>query len=71
MSDVIITMLKDDDAVIEILESKKVLQSMKQYSTLIDMSSINPKTAIRHSKLANKYNVNYLDAPVSGGTIGA
>ena len=71
MSDVIITMLKDDDAVIEVLESKKVLKLMKPKSTLIDMSSINPKTAIKHSRLANKYNVYYLDAPVSGGTIGA
>ena len=71
MSDVIITMLKDDDAVIEVLESQKVLKSMKSNSTVIDMSSINPKIAIRHSKLANKYKVNYLDAPVSGGTIGA
>ena len=71
MSDVIITMLKDDDAVIEVLESKKILKLMKPKSTLIDMSSINPKTAIKHSRLANKYNVYYLDAPVSGGTIGA
>ena len=71
ISDVIITMLKDDDAVIEVLESKKVLKSMKPNSTLIDMSSINPNIAIKHSKLANKYNVNYLDAPVSGGTIEA
>ena len=71
ISDVIITMLKDDEAVIEVLESQKVIKSMKPNSTLIDMSSINPKTAIRHAKLANKYKVNYLDAPVSGGTIGA
>jgi len=71
MSDVIITMLKDDDAVIEVLESKKILKLMKPKSTLIDMSSINPKTAIKLSRLANKYNVYYLDAPVSGGTIGA
>ena len=71
MSDVIIIMLKDDVAVIEVLESKKVLKLMNPKSTLIDMSSINPKTAIKHSRLASKYNVDYLDAPVSGGTIGA
>ena len=29
MSDVIITMLKDDDAIIEVLDSQKVLKSMK------------------------------------------
>ena len=44
---------------------------LKSGSTVIDMSSIKPTTAIKHSKNLKSKNVNYLDAPVSGGTIGA
>ena len=35
------------------------------------MSSIKPKIAIKYGKLLKENNVNFLDAPVSGGTIGA
>ena len=35
------------------------------------MSSIKPTTAKKHGKNLKSNNVNYLDAPVSGGTIGA
>ena len=35
------------------------------------MSSIKPKIAIKYGNLLKKKNINFLDAPVSGGTIGA
>jgi 2-hydroxy-3-oxopropionate reductase len=47
------------------------LNSLKSKSTVIDMSSVGPKTAKSHGKKLNSKNINYLDAPVSGGTIGA
>ena len=38
---------------------------------MVDRSSIKPKIAIKHGNLLKKKNINFLDAPVSGGTIGA
>ena len=35
------------------------------------MSSVKPTTAISHGNNLKSKNINYLDAPVSGGTIGA
>ena len=70
-SDIIFTMLTDDDAVEKVLGSKDFLKNLKSSSTVIDMSSIKPKIAIKYGKLLKENNVNFLDAPVSGGTIGA
>jgi len=70
-SDIIFTMLTDDDAVEKVLGSKDFLKNLKSSSTVIDMSSIKPKIAIKYGKLLKENNLNFLDAPVSGGTIGA
>ena len=70
-SDIIFTMLTDDDAVEKVLGNKDFLKNLKPSSTVIDMSSIKPKIAIKFGKLFKENNINFLDAPVSGGTIGA
>ena len=70
-SDIIFTMLTDDAAVEEVLGNSDFLINLKPSSTVIDMSSIKPKIAIKYGKLLKENNVNFLDAPVSGGTIGA
>ena len=70
-TDIIITMLTDDVAVKNVLEDKNFLNNIKPLTTIIDMSSIKPKTAIEFGKLLKEKNINFLDAPVSGGTIGA
>jgi 2-hydroxy-3-oxopropionate reductase len=70
-SDIIFTMLTDDDAVEKVLGNSDFLKNLKPSSTVIDMSSIKPKIAIKYGKLLKENNVNFLDAPVSGGTIGA
>ena len=64
-------MLSDDNAIKKIYFEKEFLNNLKKGSTVIDMSSANPKTAINLSKKLKKYKINFLDAPVSGGTIGA
>ena len=69
--DVIITMLTDDDAVEKVLSDQGFQQNLKKGSTVIDMSSIKPKIAIKYGNLLKDKGVNFLDAPVSGGTIGA
>ena len=70
-SDIIFTMLTDDDAVEKVLGNSDFLKNLKPSSTVIDMSSVKPKIAIKYGKLLKENNVNFLDAPVSGGTIGA
>ena len=70
-TDIIFTMLSDDDAVEKVLGSQELLNNLKPSSTVIDMSSIKPKIAIKYGDLLSKKNVSFLDAPVSGGTIGA
>ena len=70
-SDIIFTMLTDDAAVGKVLGNSDFLKNLKPSSTVIDMSSIKPKIAIKYGKLLKENNVNFLDAPVSGGTIGA
>ena len=70
-SDIVITMLTDDTAVDEIMSSSDFLKSLKSDATVIDMSSVKPSTATNHGNNLKSKNINYLDAPVSGGTIGA
>jgi 2-hydroxy-3-oxopropionate reductase len=64
-------MLTDDEAVEKVLGDKEFLNNLKLSSTVIDMSSIKPKIAIQFGKILEEKGVNFLDAPVSGGTIGA
>ena len=70
-TDIIITMLTDDEAVEKVLGDKEFLNNLKPSSTVIDMSSIKPKIAIQYGKILEEKEINFLDAPVSGGTIGA
>ena len=70
-TDIIFTMLTDDDAVEKVLGDSQFLDNLKPSSTVIDMSSIKPKIAIKYGNLLKQKNINFLDAPVSGGTIGA
>ena len=70
-SDFIITMLTDDTAVEAIMSHSDFLMNLKSGSTVIDMSSVKPTTAVKYGDILKSKDINYLDAPVSGGTIGA
>ena len=70
-SDVVITMLTDDTAVDDVMNSSDFLENLKLGGTVIDMSSVKPTTATKHGNNLKLKDINYLDAPVSGGTIGA
>ena len=70
-SEVIITMLSDDQAVNEVMKNDEFLNNIKSGATVIDMSSVKPETAKLHGTNLKLKNINYLDAPVSGGTTGA
>ncbi|MDC1177394.1 NAD(P)-dependent oxidoreductase [Candidatus Pelagibacter sp.] len=70
-ADIVITMLTDDDAVEKVLSDQDFQENLKKGSTVVDMSSIKPKIAVKYGKLLKDKVINFLDAPVSGGTIGA
>ncbi len=70
-NDFIITMLTDDVAIDAIMSNSDFLDNLKSNSTVIDMSSIKPTTAKKYGDILKLKKINYLDAPVSGGTIGA
>ncbi|MEH6445455.1 MAG: NAD(P)-dependent oxidoreductase [Oceanospirillaceae bacterium] len=70
-ADIIVTMLENEQAQETVLFNANMLSFCKKNCLIIDMASILPATAIAHAALADQYNVQYLDAPVSGGTQGA
>ena len=70
-SDTIITMLTDDSAVEKVMGSDDFISNIKEGATVIDMSSVNPVITKKYAEILKQKNINYLDAPVSGGTIGA
>ena len=68
----IITMLPDGPDVEKVLlGTDGVFEAIQPDSILIDMSTIAPTTARRLAKEAAGHGANLLDAPVSGGEIGA
>jgi 2-hydroxy-3-oxopropionate reductase len=70
-SDVVIAMLTDDAAVEKVMGSNEFISNIKESATVIDMSSVNPVITKKYAEFLKEKNINYLDAPVSGGTIGA
>jgi 2-hydroxy-3-oxopropionate reductase len=69
-SKVIVSMLANDDVCKAVL-IKKIQPYLKQGQIVIDMSSTTQNTALEIGKALKKKKVFFLDAPVSGGTIGA
>ena len=69
--DIVITMLTEDVSVDDVMNSSDFLENLKLKATVIDLSSVKPSTATKHGNNLKIKNINYLDAPVSGGTNGA
>lgn len=70
-ADAVITMLEHGGVVHEVLFTQGVAAAMPAASLFIDMSSIQPAQAREHAKALTERGVAALDAPVSGGTLGA
>ncbi|MEM6840899.1 MAG: 2-hydroxy-3-oxopropionate reductase [Bacteroidota bacterium] len=71
-SDVVITMLPDSPEVKEVVEGEQgILAGIQSGSLFIDMSTIAPSTAKEVYQLMQAKGVDALDAPVSGGQVGA
>ena len=69
-AEIVITMLPNGAVVSEVLAGG-VLTALAPGTLLIDMSSIHPAIARDHAALVQAQEARYLDAPVSGGTVGA
>ncbi|MDZ4074232.1 MAG: NAD(P)-dependent oxidoreductase [Hylemonella sp.] len=67
----VITMLEHGPVVEQVLFETGVAGTMKPGTVLIDMSSIKPAEARAHSERLGGMGITHLDAPVSGGTLGA
>ncbi|MBC2885536.1 NAD(P)-dependent oxidoreductase [Ochrobactrum sp. CM-21-5] len=70
-ADVVITMLTDGPAVRDVLFEKGVSDALKPDSCVIDMSSISPDYAREHAARLTALGISHVDAPVSGGVVGA
>jgi 2-hydroxy-3-oxopropionate reductase len=71
-SDVVITMLPGPPEVEEVVAGEEgVLEGIKEGSLLVDMSTSSPVLARELARLARERGVGMLDAPVSGGDMGA
>ncbi len=71
-ADVIILMLPDTPDVDKVLFGKEgVAEGLSKGKTVIDMSSISPMETKRFALAINELGCDYLDAPVSGGEVGA
>jgi 3-hydroxyisobutyrate dehydrogenase len=71
-ADVLITIVSDPPALEEVLFGKNgALEGLRRGSTLIDSSTVSPDTARRVAKACAERGVDFLDAPVTGGTWGA
>lgn len=68
-ADVIITMLPRADIGKSVLE--EILTGIRENSIVIDMSSVSPVVSKEFARMVEAKNCKFLDAPVSGGEIGA
>jgi 2-hydroxy-3-oxopropionate reductase len=67
----VITMLENGPVVDHVVYDSKAYLTSPDDTLFIDMSSTPPETARNHSKILKESGRRHLDAPVSGGTVGA
>ena len=67
--DILITMLPNGNIVEKVLN--EVLNDMKKSTVFLDCSTIDVKTVVKLNSISLSKGISFVDAPVSGGTIGA
>jgi 2-hydroxy-3-oxopropionate reductase len=70
-ADIVITLLEDGRAVESVLFEQGTCDGLRPGTLVVDMSSIQPRQARDHAARLSAIGVQHLDAPVSGGTVGA
>ena len=70
-ADVVITLLEHGGVVEDVLFQQGTTAGLRPGTLVVDMSSIQPHQARDHANRLATQGVQHLDAPVSGGTVGA
>jgi 2-hydroxy-3-oxopropionate reductase len=71
-ADTIITMLPDSPQVREVLDGDNgILRTAREGTLVVDMSTISPVVTVQLADAARQKGVGLVDAPVSGGDVGA
>ena len=70
-AEIVIGMLENGAAVEAVLFGQGAAQALKPGTLVVDMASIKPREARDHAARLQALGVAHLDAPVSGGTVGA
>ena len=70
-ADLVITLLENGDVVEDVLFRQGTIEGLRPGTLVVDMSSIQPRQARDHAARLAALGVSHLDAPVSGGTLGA
>ena len=67
----VVLMLENGRIVEEVLFGRGVAEALRPGSVVVDMSSVKPAEAQDHAQRLAERGVHHIDAPVSGGTVGA
>ena len=70
-ADIVISLLENGPVVASVLFEQGAAAAMRPGALFIDMASIKPAEARAHAQQLGQRGVQHLDAPVSGGTVGA
>lgn len=70
-AEMVVSMLENGAVVEDVLFTQGTAQAMKPGTLVIDMASIKPREARDHAARLAAMGISHLDAPVSGGTVGA
>jgi len=70
-ADIVVSLLENGPVVGQVLFDTGSAQAMRPGALFIDMASIQPREARDHAARLGEMGIAHLDAPVSGGTVGA
>lgn len=70
-ADIVICLLENGEVVEDVLFNRGAAGAMRPGTLVIDMSSIRPEQARDHAARLQALGMHHVDAPVSGGTVGA
>jgi 2-hydroxy-3-oxopropionate reductase len=71
-ADTIITMLPDSPQVVEVVDGERgILRAAREGTLIVDMSTISAVVTVELARAAREQGVAMVDAPVSGGDVGA
>jgi 3-hydroxyisobutyrate dehydrogenase-like beta-hydroxyacid dehydrogenase len=70
-ADIVVIMLENGPIVTDVVFTQGAAEALRPGSLVVDMSSIKPFEAQVHAKQLAAFGIHHVDAPVSGGSVGA